>query len=197
MNGYVSLRNKIFKILKTQLPPHLHYHGIHHTLDALKVCNAYIRREKIDGYRARLLRLAVLLHDIGFVKSVENHEETGAEMADELMKEFGFSKEDIAQVQKMILATKIPQMPKNQLEKIICDVDLDYLGRADYHPISELLFAELNESGKIKRKKEWIKIQIGFLKTHTYHTEYAKRFREPNKRARIEELEDDLIKGNF
>ncbi|MGB5244321.1 MAG: HD domain-containing protein [Lutimonas sp.] len=197
MNGYISLRNKIITILKTQLAPHFYYHGIHHTLDVLEVCNSYIRREKIQPNDSKLLRLAVLLHDIGFVQSDENHEETGAEMADELMSEYGFSKKDIQKVQNMILATKIPQNPQDHLERIICDVDLDYLGRSDYHQIAGLLFEELKVRGRIKEKKIWIEIQIEFLKMHSYHTEYAQRYREPNKKARVIELENDLIRGNF
>jgi predicted metal-dependent HD superfamily phosphohydrolase len=158
----------------------------------LKVCNAYIKREKITSHQAKLLRLAVLLHDIGFVRNEENHEAAGVEIATELMTEFDFSKRDIGVVQNLIMATKVPQNPQNELEKIICDVDLDYLGRPDYHTISELLFVELKERGKIKKKKDWIKMQIDFLKSHKYHTEYAKRIRAPKKDKRIKELEEML-----
>ena len=38
---------------------------------------------------------------------------------------------------QLILATKVPQKPKNKLEKIICDADLDYLGREDFDNISD------------------------------------------------------------
>ncbi|MFD1314110.1 HD domain-containing protein [Namhaeicola litoreus] len=192
MNGYISLRNKILTILKNELPDYLHYHGIHHTLDVLKVCNVYVRREKIKSHQAKLLRLTVLLHDIGFVRDEENHEEAGVEIAKELLAEFNFSKRDIGKVQNMILATKIPQNPQNELEKIICDVDLDYLGRSDYHPISELLFSELKERGKISTKMDWIKMQIDFLRMHKFHTSFAKKNREPEKQRRIKELEEIL-----
>ena len=33
-------------------------------------------------------------------------------------------------------ATKIPQTPLTKLEEIICDADLDYLGREDFFEIS-------------------------------------------------------------
>lgn len=197
MNGYILLRNKIITLLKTQLAPNLHYHGIDHTLDVLRVCDFYIRKEKIQPYDAKLLRLAVLLHDIGFIRSDENHEEIGVEIAGELMIEFGFPTKDIQKVQNMILATKIPQKPQNHLERIICDVDLDYLGRSDYYDIAALLFKELKERGRINQKRDWLRIQMEFLKNHSYHTEYAKRKREPIKQNRIKELESSLIKGNF
>ena len=37
----------------------------------------------------------------------------------------------------------MPQTPKNHLEEIMCDSDLDYLGRQDFYPIAETLRQEL------------------------------------------------------
>ena len=47
------------------------------------------------------------------------------------------------QICGMIMATKIPQSPKNYLEQILCDADLDYLGRDDFYDIGGTLFKEL------------------------------------------------------
>ena len=41
------------------------------------------------------------------------------------------------------MATKLPPEPSNLLEEIICDSDLDYLGRSDFIPVSNTLFEEL------------------------------------------------------
>jgi hypothetical protein len=46
------------------------------------------------------------------------------------------------------MATKLPPNPKNLLEKIICDSDLDYLGRSDFIPVSNTLFEELKACTK-------------------------------------------------
>ena len=78
-----------------------------------------------------MLRLGVLMHDIGFTVSSENHEEEGVKIAKSLMAKHNFSHEEIDLVSGLIMATKIPQRPKSLLQKIICDVDLDYLGLVD------------------------------------------------------------------
>ena len=88
----------------------------------------------------------------------------------------------------LILCTKIPQQPKTLLERIICDVDLDYLGRPDFYEISDQLFRELKALSVINNIDEWNKIQINFLEAHTYHTDFAIRNRQPNKEQRIKEL---------
>jgi putative nucleotidyltransferase with HDIG domain len=190
MKGYILLRKKAFEILKSDLSDDLYYHGFQHTLDVLNVCNQYIRREKIDEYNAKLLRIGALLHDIGFTVSNNDHEERGVEIAQKLMEEFGFSKKDFNKVKGLILATRIPQTPKNYLEKIICDADLDYLGRSDFYKISNYLFKELKAYSIINSQKEWDMAQIKFLEAHKYHTDFALRNRQTKKEKRIAELKN-------
>jgi putative nucleotidyltransferase with HDIG domain len=190
MTGYIKLRKKVISLLNEKLPEDLYYHGIHHTLDVLHVCNQYIRREKIGKHDAGLLRVAALFHDIGFIESMREHEKNGARIATQMMPEYGFSPEDVEKVQGLILATRIPQSPTNFLEKIICDADLDYLGRNDFYQISDLLGKELEVYGNIKSKLEWNKLQIRFLEAHRYHTDFAIRNRQPNKEKRIFELKE-------
>jgi len=192
MKGYIKLRREVNKILKTRLPNKLYYHALHHTDDVLKVCNEYIRREKIKSKDAKLLRIGAMLHDIGFTETYDDHEAKGQEIAQELMGNLGFSQKDIDVVKGLIWATKIPQSPKNKLEKIICDADLDYLGRRDFYKISDQLFKELKLRGLLGNKKEWNKIQINFLEGHSYHTKFALENRQPVKEKRIAELYETL-----
>ncbi len=193
MKGYKKLKKEVLNILKTKLPENLYYHGIDHTIEALNVCEIYISEEKINNDDADLLRVGVLMHDIGFTVSVENHELRGVELATILMAKYKFVPHDIEKVTELIMATQIPQNPKNHLEEIICDVDLDYLGRPDFYVISDQLFNELSAYDKIENKLEWNKIQIKFLESHKFHTDFARKYRRPQKEKRIVEL-NGLIK---
>ena len=188
MKGYIKLRNKALEILNSKLSKDLYYHCIHHTLDVLKVINQYIKREKIDTEDARLLRIGALLHDIGYTVSIHDHELRGMEIAEKLMSQFGFSNDHIEIVKGLILSTRVPQMPKNKLEKMICDADLDYLGRPDFYKIGDLLYKEMKAYSNIENKKNWNKVQIKFLEAHQYHTDFARKNRQPNKEKRIKEL---------
>ena len=164
MRGYYKLREKSLEILHSELPQELHYHSIRHTLNALKNCEGYIKYFNIDSYEAKLLRIGILLHDIGFTVSMDQHELEGAKIANKLMTSCKFSKTDIKVVTELILSTRLPQKPKSLLEKIICDVDLDYLGRKDYFEISELLYMELLERSAYFDRTQWNRIQIDFWK---------------------------------
>lgn len=189
MKGYLKLRKHALHILNTELPEELCYHNIIHTLDVLNVVNRYIRRLKIDAYHAKLLRIGAILHDIGFTVGRENHEEKGVVIAKQLMHQYGFPEKDIKIVKGLIMATKVPQTPKNKLEKIICDSDLDYLGRRDFYVTGDQLLKELTNQGFNLCVDDWNKMQITFLKDHRYHTDFAIKYRRPQKVKRIKELE--------
>ena len=188
MKGYIKIRRKVLDILHNNLSEDLYYHGVHHTLDALKTCDLYLRNIKIGPHEAKLLRLAILFHDIGFTESRVDHELKSVEIAQRILNEYDIADKDIQIISELIMATEVGYQPKNLLEKLIRDIDLDYLGRSDYYEISDQLYRELQVYSEIQSQNDWNKLQVKFLEAHTYHTEYAIRNRQPNKESRIKEL---------
>ena len=190
MKGYLTLRKYVLNKLKEDLPAHLSYHGIDHTLDVLNVCEQYIRRLKLTEEERFLLRIGAIVHDMGFLNGSANHEEVGAVMASELMLDLGMKGSQIEEVKELVLSTKIPQNPKNELQKILCDADLDYLGRDDYPEISQRLFEELKNMKVIQTEEEWKRLQINFLQAHYFHTTYAILNRTPKKQYWLNKLQE-------
>lgn len=174
--------------LKEGLSPNLYYHGVHHTIDVLAALTHISKNENIGGEQLVLLKTAALLHDSGFTETYTNHEEAGCRITRQMLPDYGYSAQDIEIICGMIMATKIPQTPDNKLEEIICDADLDYLGRDDFYPISHSLFKELVFRGVLTDENEWNKIQIKFLSHHQYFTATCQNQREANKQQRIEEI---------
>lgn len=178
--NYKKLEPYILNKLQQELPVELHYHSIKHILDVLHAAIHIASIENISDQELILLKTAVLFHDTGFIIKPENHEKTGCEIAKKLLPDFEYSDEEIKKICGMIMATKIPQTPLNQLEQIICDADLDYLGRDDYWKISRNLFKEINEKKSIS-ESEWVKIQIRFLETHHFFTKTSRELRKEKK----------------
>ncbi len=164
------------------------YHTWDHVMNVLDVCNQYIKRYGISGNDAYLLRTAALVHDIGFLWSQASHEQKGVEYTLDILPDWGYSDSDIKIIDGLILATQIPQKPSTLLEQIICDADLDYLGTDKFYKIGETLFQEMKNLGHLSTRKEWNDLQIRFLKSHTYHTPYARKFREPTKQKHLQDL---------
>jgi predicted metal-dependent HD superfamily phosphohydrolase len=188
MRGYRKLRKEVLNNLEANLPKELTYHGVDHTLSVLKVCNQYIRRSKLPKEDRTLLRVGAIVHDMGFLKGSANHEEIGSEMAEVNLKKLDASAKEIAVIKGLVIPTKIPQKPTNELERIICDADLDYLGRRDYPQISQRLFEELTNMKVISTETEGKVLQINFLKAHQFHTPFAIKNREPQKQIWLNKL---------
>lgn len=183
----------IFRKLKKELPKYLYYHSIGHVKDVLNAAVNLAKVEKISETDFQLLKIAVLLHDSGFTITVKNHEKSGCHIAKEILPQFGFTQNQIKKICGMIMATKIPQTPHNQLEEIICDADLDYLGRNDYDTISQQLYMEIN----IKKTLDqigWLKMQISFLEKHQYFTATAIKMRTRKKSKTLEKLKKEFLK---
>lgn len=180
----------MLETLKTELPNNLYYHGYHHTIDVMEAAERIARHENLTGEQKGLLRVAVSFHDAGFIYTYKNHEEKGCELAQELLPGFGFSNDQIAAICSMIMATKTPQRPKNKLENIICDADLDYLGRDDVYAVANTLFEEVKIYFKLVDERAWDELQVNFLNAHHYHTTFALQ----NRAAKKQQYLDSLIK---
>ena len=167
---FTSIKQPILSRLEKELDPRLGYHNITHTLDVLEQAEVLAKQEKVtDKHDLLLLKTAAVFHDSGFLFVYKGHEEKGCEIASESIKNV-FSEEDIKKVCGMIMATKIPQSPKTLLEQIICDADLDYLGRDDFEPISRTLHKEFIIFKIIPEDIIWDHIQIKFFESHHYFT---------------------------
>ncbi len=187
---YRAAKHFILKKLRSDLPQGLSYHGFHHTVDVWRRASELCSAEGIKGRMINLVKTAALLHDSGFLQNKhEGHEHQGCLLANSILPDFGYTPEDIETICGMIMATKIPQSPSTLPERIICDADLDYLGRDDFHKIGGTLFQELNLYNIIKEEKAWNRIQVSFLTAHRFHTQTNQRLREPIKQAYLRELE--------
>ncbi len=183
---YRAAKRFIIHLLKTELPRELSYHGLHHTMDVLRVATTLCAKEKINKRDTVLVKTAALFHDAGFIKNKHaNHEYESCVLAREHLKDFGYSHEDAEIVCGMIMATKIPQTPNTTLEQIICDADLDYLGRDDFYPIAHSLYEELSAYKLLSDEKTWNRLQISFLESHSFFTQTNTEAREPIKQGYI------------
>ena len=172
-NLFTTIKQPILSRLERELDPRLGYHNLLHTLDVTKQTEIIAKQEGItDKHELLLLKTAAAYHDSGFLLVYKGHEEKSCEIATEDLKNV-FSEGDIKKICGMIRATKIPQSPNTLLEQIICDADLDYLGRNDFEPISRNLYDEFISFKIIPEDVIWDHIQIRFFESHQYFTKTA------------------------
>lgn len=185
---FADLSEYIFDWLEKKLPKDLYYHNTRHTQDVVIQVEIIGRAEGVTEEELLILQTAALLHDSGHVISYAEHERVGVDMAYQTLPNFGYSPEQIEQVGRLIMATKMPVHPTTLLEKIICDADLDYLGRLDYTNGAHNLYQELRERGMVGDEAAWVGQQIEFINRHQYYTVTAQQKRELPKQQQLQEL---------
>ena len=196
-DNFKQIYDHVINDLLPGLPPTLTYHSIDHTLDVLEQAQRIAAEEGItDPNDLFILKVAALYHDSGFLYVYMGHEARGCELGREEWPAFGLSPAQIDKACGIIMATKIPQSPNNKLEQIICDADLDYLGRDDFDPISNSLYKEFLKYGFVKSHDEWMQKQISFLESHHYFTQSSIRLRKPKKQDQIARQKALMPSGN-
>lgn len=183
------VREKAKIMLDTGLSEKLTYHSYAHTIWVVESCLTIAANEGIkDATDLLLLETSAWFHDLGFVRTYLKHEEKSCEIATEILTQEGASVSEIKKVCDLIMSTRIPQTPCCHLGEILCDADLDYLGRDDFFPWSDKLRKEWYNFGMINSDDEFEERQQRFLNAHRYHTRDAQMRREPVKQLLIKEL---------
>ena len=185
---YYKTEHFVLDYLKKGLSKKLLYHSVNHSVDVVKAVERIALLEGVTDEGLFLLKTAAILHDAGFVKQYENNESIGAEMAAEWLPKYGYTEQHIKTIVELIHVTAIPHKPINKLQEIICDADLDYLGRDDFDEISDRLRRELRSMKKIDSDRKWDEIQVKFLKSHQFFTKTSINSRRKKKMENLKNV---------
>ena len=186
---FTDIQEIILDKLEKELPDYLFYHNVKHTVDVVTEVELIGWGEGCSDEEILLLKTAGLFHDAGHIVAYDNHEFYGTEIAREILPKYNYTQKQIDCICEIIMATKLPPRPNGLLEEIICDSDLDYLGRSDFIPVSNTLYEELKAQNKIGALNDWNKIQVKFITGHQYFTNTARSLREVNKQLQIERIQ--------
>ncbi|MCK4749500.1 MAG: hypothetical protein KAT15_20745, partial [Bacteroidales bacterium] len=149
------------------------------------------RGEEIEQEERLIVRTAALLLFTGLSQSFNNFENRSSVIAREILPEFEYSESQIDQICNLILSTKQPFNPNNQLEKILIDAKMEYIGRPDYTTQIKLLFQELKEAGAKINGQQFKKQQLELLYNFQFFTVAAQRLREVSGTDQMATLEQE------
>jgi adenylate cyclase len=186
---FTDIQEIILDKLERELPDYLYYHNVKHTVDVVTEVELIGWAEGCTDEEILILKTAGLFHDVGHTVAYDDHEYQGTVIAREMLPKYNYSPDQIERICSIIMSTKLPPKPANLLEEIICDSDLDYLGRSDFIPVSNTLFEELKAQNKMGSLNDWNKIQVKFISGHQYFTKTARSLREVNKQLQIERIQ--------
>ncbi|MFC2102362.1 HD domain-containing protein [Bacteroidota bacterium] len=188
---FESAKEYILHRLDSELDSRLVYHSYIHTVDVFKATTMLSAWEGLQEEEQRLVETAALYHDAGMLTAYENHEESSALLAADVLKTFNYTANQIETICGLIRCTRLPQLASTQLEKIICDADLDYLGRDDFFINSFRLRLEWQLHGiRTFSLSDWFLLQEEFLEQHSYFLNSAIELRNAGKHKNLKTIKE-------
>jgi HD superfamily phosphodiesterase len=183
------LPEHIEKYYREHNPAQNVYHNIVHVKEVVAMTKIIANASNVSGNDLNLVVAAAWFHDIGHIKTWENHEEISAIYAKDFLTSSNCDKEEIEIVVGCIMATAIPHNPKNLLEEIICDADVSHLGLDNFFEKSDLLRQEFeNRKNLTLSDFRWIKNNIDFISSTKFYTKYGKEILEKQRQINLNKL---------
>lgn len=188
-----EVKSYVLNYFETHQNENLVYHNLEHTK---KVVNATIQianHYQLNDKDFFIVVTGAWFHDTGYFEDPMQHEKASGNLATEFLKTLKVPAAVRDEVLQVILSTKMPQRPTNQLENILCDGDLFHLGTDDFRKTAKLMHKEVELlHGKEISKKEWRKKDIEFLEKHQYHTDYCMLLLNDHKAKNVENLKNKI-----
>ena len=186
-------RKFVVELMTNKLPEQYVYHNLQHTLDVVSAAEEIAIHSNLETEQIEVVMAAAYLHDIGYIKNNEQHEDHSITLSWEFLDQLGANKKYIEDVIGCIEATKLPQNPKNLPQQVLCDADLYHLSSGHYFEKAELLRAEFSTIEKEDiSESEWLDMSTVFIDNHQYFTEYGKLILGPRKAKILKKIKKRL-----
>ena len=169
----------VVKFIKEKIEPKWFvFHNVDHTLDVYKRARYLSEKEWLLEEEKEIVCLAALFHDTGLIDWYQNHEEKSCQIARNWLQSQNYPEEKIKMVVQSIKVTKVWEKPKNKIQMILKEADLDNLGRDDFIERFFLLIKEIqNVSWEKIDKKEFAKQTYKLFKDFEFYTDTQKKER--------------------
>lgn len=182
------------RILENSTCENLPFHNIEHTLEVVANTQKILAEMTISSKEAEAAVIAAWFHDTGFCEVYAGHEEASIKLTSEFLLKQGYNAEGIKAVTQCIEATKMPQNPKTELAKVLCDADLFHVSTPHFFYRKQLLRKEWeDEFNKYYNDMEWHELNLEFLQNHQFLTEYGKTTLGKGQKTNIKKIKN-LIK---
>lgn len=188
-NIIIAVEKYVIAYLNNNLDASFVYHNVAHTQRVVKKIDELTTESTLTDTEKQQLKIAAWFHDIGFTKTIEDHEKESVTIATAFLESHNISIEHINTISELILATHIDYKPKTKLEGYIKDADCAHLSSKNYEDYASLLRKEWELTlGKKVSKTDWIQENISFLTNHTFFTDLAAKKWEKRKGKNLANL---------
>ena len=181
------------KYAKDNIEPSYLFHSPVHFEQTVKAGRSLGVEYQLDDQTLEELEIALWFHDLGFAQGWENHEVRSTELAREFLKSEDQPQDRIERICCYINSTKKDEEPKDLIAQIMRDADTAHIGSKQYFDMLAKLRSEWEtHQGKTYKDRDWIKLNLDFLKEHKYYTTIAAAKYQNRKRKNLLKLRKRL-----
>jgi len=183
--------------LGNELSENMVYHTSVHTRFVVNAAEQVGKATGFSDDELNMVKLCAWFHDVGYVNTYVDHEPESAKIAEDFLRSNDIPINDITLVKEAIMATRIPQAPKEKIAKVLCDADMFHLASADYYEHVNKMRDERKRVENIKLSKtRFNEISVKFFAQHQYHTEYGKTVLQKGKDKNLAMIQEQIEKNH-
>jgi len=175
-------------LLNCHLKPEIKFHNFEHTLSVVETCTTMAAFYQLNEEETAILVTSAWFHDVGYVKTTENHEAVSQEMLRSFFEDKEVSPDFIQQCCECIEATQLGYKPKTNLQAMLKDADYNHIISDNYWVLNERLKKEIEAlNGTQITQEVWYELNLLFLDSLTFATSYFDIKFQGKKEQRIKE----------
>ena len=184
-----ELQSAALDFLDKHLDKRYTYHNKAHTLE---VCNAVKlfaeQTPDLPQETCFALKIAAIFHDFGYLESSFDNEKLVLPYIKKFGSCAGIADSILLAANDMILETAFPYKPFTPAGKLLCDADIEYIGRECFCEQAKLFRRELASDNIVYTEKEWWSFELKFLQENTFFTPICQTLRESGRLRNLEKV---------
>ncbi len=186
----------VLDLFRKDLNPDMQYHDTAHTTEVVEVSEQLAGKRGLKSEDLEVLLLAAWMHDTGFTRTYDGHEDQSVEIADSFLTAQSYDEDKKQRVLELIRST-VPDAPSTSLlAQILHDADISHMGRKRFFRKGELLRIELENMQQQKWSElEWEEKQYEFLTRNDFITPEAIEIFGARRTKNIKKQRQNILKA--
>jgi class 3 adenylate cyclase len=183
-----DIEETVIKLFDDEASPNLYFNNAAMVKNICNQVEIISRAENLPDEDFINLKLAAVFLLSGYISDYEKPMEASLRLVEEILPGYGFSQENV-EATKKIVKNCFTGKRETLADSILHDARYDYLGRVDYSKLTDKLFRERTEYGKLSSGTDWIEFQRRELQEHEFITKTARFMRSVSKEDQIAGLQ--------
>ena len=183
-----ELQQSALMFLAENLDKHYTYHNAEHSREVCSAVREFLHYFDTTPENSRALILAAVFHDFGYLVRSQNNEALALPYMQEFGKRFALPEQLLTRANDLILETVYPYAPHTREGMLLCDADIEYIGRSCFFSKAQLFRQELSGENIHFSDRDFMLLEIKFLEENSFFTPVCQKLRSAGRLQNLQQL---------